>query len=58
MNLSNEETLVLAMTINPSVEYYFQQSNQPFATNRDREFFKVLRAIQLKLDAAVDFSGE
>ena len=50
MQLNHEEILVLAQTINPSIEHYRQLSNQPCAMVYDRETLEVLEALQQKLE--------
>jgi hypothetical protein len=52
MKLSADEIKVLVNTINPSVEYYYQQSNQPHATQEDAERYETLRTLQAKLEDA------
>ena len=50
MQLNHEEILVLAQTINPSIEYYRELSNQPHATVYDRQTRDILEALQQKLE--------
>jgi hypothetical protein len=52
MRLTVQEVQVLVNTINPSVEYYYQQSNQPLATQEDAERYETLRTLQAKLEDA------
>ena len=52
MRLTVQEVQVLVNTINPIVEYYRQQSNQPLATREDLERFIVLETLQAKLEKA------
>jgi hypothetical protein len=50
MQLNHEEILVLAQTINPSIEHYREIAYQRGASIYDKQTLEVLEALQQKLE--------